>query len=123
MKPSITDHSQNELFRSRLSALINPKQPLKILGEKIDWDYFEREFQQYYKSKKVGQPPKPIRLLVGLLMLQHMFKESDEHVVKKWVENPYWQHFCGYDHLQWQAPINPSTLTSRMRKLGLHRKN
>jgi transposase, IS5 family len=27
------------------------------------------------------------------------------------VENPYWQFFCGFDYLQHQLPINPSSLT------------
>ena len=37
--------------------------------------------------------------------------ESDESVVARWVENPYWQYFCGYTHMQHQCPIHPTTLT------------
>ena len=33
-----------------------------------------------------------------------MFNVSDERVVEAWVENPYWQAFCGYDFLQWKFP-------------------
>src|SRR5690349_23186552 len=36
-------------------------------------------------------PLKPIRLMVGLLMLAHLGGLSDEQLVEKWVENPYWQ--------------------------------
>ena len=32
----------------------------------------------------------PIRLLVGLHFLKHAFGESDESVVERFVENPYW---------------------------------
>ena len=32
----------------------------------------------------------PIRLMVGLHYLKHTFNESDETVVDRWVENPYW---------------------------------
>jgi transposase, IS5 family len=35
-----------------------------------------------------------------------------------WVENAYWQYFCGYDHLQWKLPINPSSLTRWRKRLG-----
>ena len=117
MKPKKTDHSQNDLFRSRISTLINPKHELKILADKIDWTHFEEEFGKYYKQGG-GQPPRPIRLMVGLLMLQHTFKLSDEQVAKKWIENPYWQYFCGYDYLQWEAAINPSSLTRFRQRLG-----
>jgi IS5 family transposase len=38
-----------------------------------------------------------------------------------WVENGYWQYFCGYDHLQWQLPIDPSSLTRWRNRLGSER--
>jgi hypothetical protein len=31
--------------------------------------------------------------LAALLYLQHAFRLSDEAVVARWVETPYWQHF------------------------------
>ncbi len=52
------------------------------------------------------------------MMLQHMEGLSDEKVVQRWVENPYWQFFCGYDTLQWTPPINPSSLTLWRKRLG-----
>jgi IS5 family transposase len=57
-----------------------------------------------------GQPPKPVRLMVGLL-LQYLYNLSDEKVVRSWVENPYWQFFCDYDYLQWSLPIDRSSLS------------
>jgi hypothetical protein len=33
--------------------------------------------------------------MAGLHLLKHTYALSDEDVVKGWVENPYWQHFCG----------------------------
>ena len=56
--------------------------------------------------------------MIGILLLQHLHKLSDEQVVQNWVENSYWQFFCGYDFLQWELPIDPSSLTrfrSRLR--------
>ena len=44
--------------------------------------------------------------MVGLLLLQYMQNLSDEAVVRAWVENPYWQYFCGYDFIQWDLPID-----------------
>jgi len=54
-------------------------------------------------------------------MLQHMNNYSDEAVVEKWVENPYWQSFCGYDFLQWEAPIDPTSLIQWRQRLGTDR--
>jgi IS5 family transposase len=38
-----------------------------------------------------------------------------------WVENAYWQYFCGYDHLQWKLPIDSSSLTRWRKRLGFER--
>jgi len=68
-------------------------------------------------------PPKPFRLMSGLLLLQHMHSLSDELVVQRWVENPYWQYFCGYDLLQWKMPIDPSSLTRFRNRIGACQKH
>jgi len=52
------------------------------------------------------------------MILQHMFNFSDEKVVEAWVENPYWQAFCGYDFLQWEFPAHPTSLTRWRNRLG-----
>ena len=31
----------------------------------------------------------------GLLYLKHTFALSDEALIARWVENPYYQYFCG----------------------------
>jgi IS5 family transposase len=117
MKPKKTDHSQGRLFEQRLSELLNPQHEFYMLAEMIDWDYYEKEFGQFY-SENASREPKPIRLMVGLIMLQNMFNLSDKAVVRNWLENPYWQFFCGFDFLQWKFPIDPSTLTRFRTRLG-----
>lgn len=117
MKPLKINHAQGRLFEARLSELLNPKHELYQLSQKIDWDYFEKEFEKLFKSN-YGHPPKPIRLIVGLIMLQNIYNESDERVIEKWVENPYWQLFCGFDFLQWEPPINPTSLVHWRKRFG-----
>jgi transposase, IS5 family len=39
-------------------------------------------------------------------------------VVARWVENPYWQYFCGFDYLQLALPIDPSSLVRWRRRIG-----
>lgn len=116
-RPSVINDRQGNLFRNLLSQQLNPKHPLFQLSQVIDWASIEKEFGKFYKVSP-GHPPKPVRLMVGLLMLQHMEGLSDERVVELWVENPYWQYFCGYDDLQWEKPINPSSLTRWRKRIG-----
>lgn len=116
-KPRKTETRQDDLFRNRLSTQLNPQHPLYRLANQIDWQKMEAEFAPLYQAE-LGYPPLPIRLMVGLTMLQHMEGLSDEQVVLKWVENPYFQYFCGYDHFQWDLPINPSSMTRWRKRIG-----
>lgn len=102
---------------NRLSNQLNPRDPLFILTGQINWAFLEESFGSHYTDGP-GQPPKPIRLMVGLMMLQHMHGLSDEQVVSQWVQNPYWQYFCGFDYLEWELPSDPSSMTRWRKRLG-----
>jgi transposase, IS5 family len=117
MKSKRNKNSSETLDSSRLSKILNPRHELYILNELTPWKEFEEAFGIFY-SEGNGRPPKPVRLMVGLLMLQHMYGLSDEGVVRRWIENPYWQFFCGFDVLQWQFPIDPSSLTRFRNRIG-----
>ena len=116
--PKKTDTKQGDLFKSRLSKQLDPSHEILSLSKAISWDVLEEKINVLHPNKKDGQPPKPVRLIVGMLMLQHVYNLSDEAIVERWVENPYWQYFCGFDYLQWDFPINPSTLTRWRKRLG-----
>lgn len=117
MKPSFINHSQGRLFQQRLSSLLNPSHELYRLSKLIDWEFYEKEFDDFFVEKR-GAPAKPVRLIVGILMLQHMYGYSDEGAIEEWIENPYWQFFCGFDYLQWEKPIDPSSLPRWRKRLG-----
>ncbi len=55
--------NQGELFRPMLVEFIDMNHELVLLSTKMDWDYFEQEFEQFYS--KVGRPSMPVRLMVG----------------------------------------------------------
>lgn len=117
MVPEKIDNRQPSLFLLPLMEQLNKKHPLMKLSAAIDWADLENEFSKLYSSN-TGHPPKPVRLMVGLLMLQHMHAISDEKVVQLWTENPYWQSFCGYDEFQLEFPIDPTSLTRWRKRLG-----
>ena len=77
---------------------------MKLSGE-LDWSKMEIEFQNLYSEQ--GRISIPIRKIEGLLILKEIFKESDESVVERWIENPYWQYFTE-DFFQNKQPFDPS---------------
>lgn len=108
---------QSHLFQPNLSDFINPRHELCLLAERIDWQQFEREFAQLYST--VGSPAKPIRLMVGLLILKQIYNLGDETVMAEWVSNPYYQHFCGEVVFQWKFPCDPSDLVHFRHRIGV----
>jgi transposase, IS5 family len=110
------DHA-DDLFRARLSNQLDLRHPLIRLAGLIDWESFETTFGSLY-HETAGRPGKPMRLMVGLTYLKHTYNLSDEQVCERWVENPYWQFFCGFDYLQHQLPIDPSSLTRWRERIG-----
>lgn len=106
-----------DLFRLRLDQFIDMNHELVVLADKIDWSAFENEFGTYYIDKK-GRPGAPTRLMVGLHYLKYAFEESDESVLSEFVENPYWQYFCGFEYFQTSPLIDPSSLTRFRKRIG-----
>ncbi len=108
------------LFQAHFRQILNVEHPLVQLADKIDWARFDAAFSDSY-SEDLGAPGKAIRLMVGLQYLKYTFNESDESVVDRWVENPYWQHFCGFTHMQHKAPIDPSSMSRWRKRVGAER--
>jgi transposase, IS5 family len=119
MKPKAAT-PQSELFGAHLSELLNHKHPLYVLAERIDWSQFDAAIDPCY-ADELGRPGVNTRLMVGLLYLKHAYDESDESVVARWVENPYWQFFCGLCYMQHELPIDPSSLSKWRKRVGAER--
>jgi transposase, IS5 family len=117
MKAKPKGPEQDDLFRARLVEIIDMRHELVKLAALIDWEFFEREWAGFFPSQE-GRPATPSRLVAGLLYLQHAYRLSDEAVVARWVENPYYQHFCGEAFFQHRPPIDPSSLTRWRNRIG-----
>ena len=105
------------LFQAHFDQLLNPRHPLLVLGGQIDWARFDEAYGALYCDSN-GALAKATRLMVGLHYFKHTFNESDESVVAKWVENPYWQAFCGYTHMRHELPIHPTSMTRWRQRIG-----
>jgi IS5 family transposase len=117
MKSSSPDQNQRVLFTMPLKDLLNPKNSLYQLADKIPWKEFEKEFSKLY-AKDFGRPAKPIRLMISLLILKQLSGLGDETVVEQWVQNPYWQYFSGENIFQWKFPVEPSDLVHFRNRIG-----
>lgn len=107
----------DELPRPRLDEQLKMSHPLVRLASLMNWEEIERSFGAHFTSSR-GRPALSPRLVAGLLYLQHANDASDEAVVATWLENPYWQYFCGETYLQTELPIDPSSLTRWRKRIG-----
>ena len=108
---------QDDLLRPRLVDMIDMRHELVKLSELIDWEWFEREWAEFFPSKE-GRPATHPRLVAGLMYLQHVYRLADDAVVARWVENPYFQHFTGETFFQHKPPIHPSSLSRWRDRIG-----
>jgi len=106
-----------DLFRSRLDAIIDMKHALVKLARAIDWRFLEGEFGAVYTDGP-GSPPLPTRLMAGLSILKHTYDLSDEALCERWIENPYYQFLCGEEFFQHELVFDRSSLTRWRQRMG-----
>ena len=116
MKGRKPNKQQFNLYHQNLEEQLNPKHPLCRLSKNIPWAYFEQEFAKHYSN--TGRPAHPVRLMVGMLILKQLHNLSDESVVERWVENPYYQYFCGEVTFQWDFPCHPTDFVYFRKRIG-----
>src|SRR6266481_3038471 len=108
---------KQDLFRSRLDQIIDLNHALARLARAIDWRFLEERFGAVYTDGP-GQPPLPTRLMAGLAILKHTHNLSDETLCERWVENPYFQSFCGEEFFQHRLIFDRSSLTRWRQRMG-----
>ena len=111
------DERQRDLLQPALDRIIDMKHPLVRLREEIDWSFLDGRFSAVCQAGP-GHPPLPTQLVAGLLILKHMHDLSDEALCARWLENPYFQYFCGEESFQHCLPFDRSSLTRWRQRLG-----
>jgi transposase, IS5 family len=111
---------QTDLFRARLEAIVDPEHALVRLAQTLDWRFLEARFGEVYDDDP-GRPPLPTRLMAGLAILKHLHDLSDEALCDRWLENPYFQVFCGEEFFQHRLPFDRSSLTRWRQRMGAER--
>lgn len=111
------DDRQKDLLRPALDRIVDMSHPLVRLAEQIDWGFLDGRFSLVCQAGS-GHPPLPTRLVAGLFILKHMHNLSDEALCARWIENPYYQYFCGELSFCHKAPFDRSSLTRWRQRLG-----
>ena len=111
MKPvEPTDTGQHDMFRSRLDQIIDMGHEKVVLANRIDWQFLSDKCGENYTDKP-GHPALPTRLMAGLHILKYADNLSDEELCARWVENPYYQYFCGEEFFRHDLPFERSSMT------------
>jgi len=59
--------------------------------------------------------------MAGLAILKHTYDLSDEVVCELWLENPYYQYFCGEELFRHRLPFDRSSMTHWRNRMGAER--
>jgi IS5 family transposase len=102
----------------KLVELLDHSHMLFRLSGKINWLYLEETIGKNYEDG-LGRPSTSTRLIVGLHYLKYLENKSDEEIVKGFVQNPYWQYFCGCEYFEHTLPLHPTTLVKWRKKIGI----
>src|SRR3989440_6505020 len=111
------DNRQKDLLRPALEAIIDLGHPLVRLAREIDWTFLDNRFASVC-TPGAGQPGLPTRLVAGLFILKHTHNLSDEVLCARWLENPYYQYFCGELSFCHKLPFDRSSMTRWRQRLG-----
>ena len=107
---------QDELFRARLDQIINMKHELVVLADRLDWDWIDAELAPLFSDQ--GRPAEPVRFMIGMFLLKHIYALSDEQLWERWVHDPYFQYFTGESFFQHELPRERSGMSHWRKRIG-----
>ena len=107
---------QDELFRARLDQIINMKHELVVLADRLDWNWIDAELAPLFSDQ--GRPAEPMRFMIGMFLLKHIYALSDEQLWERWVHDPYFQYFTGESFFQHELPRERSGMSHWRKRIG-----
>lgn len=118
MKPrKLEDRFQPELLKIQLVHLLDMKHSLVQLADKFNWARIDDLCGAKFCNNN-GRTALPSRLVVGLLLLKQLNDLSDEEICAKFIENPYFQYFCGNTYFEHRIGLTSESLTNWRKRLG-----
>ncbi len=107
---------EKNMFSGSFMDMLDTNDSLIVLANNFPWSKVESELSKYYTG--IGRPPKPIRLMVGLLLLKQLENLSDENLILQWKRNPYFQYFCGFNEYTPAVPCHSTELVKFRNRIG-----
>ncbi len=108
---------QQDMFRARLDQILDRSHEKVVLAGRIDWDFIADRCGLAY-SDRPGHPALSTRLMAGLHILKYADDLSDEEICARWLENPYYQFFCGEEFFRHELPFDRSSMTRWRQRMG-----
>jgi IS5 family transposase len=109
---------RRDLFRPMLEDFIDMNHELVLSSNKIEWGYFEKEPVVYYSDK--GAPGVSIRMMVGCILLKHLYNLGDERLPEYRVRDGCFRYFCGsvFFFFEHKLPFDPSDFVHFRNRIG-----
>jgi IS5 family transposase len=82
----------------------------------IPWDEFEETYAKQFINN--GRPSKPLRIVLGSLIIKQKLNCSDRETVSAIAENPYLQYFIGLKEFQNSAPFGASSMVEFRKRIS-----
>jgi hypothetical protein len=73
--------------------ILSQEHDLVKLKKIIEWKKIDKIYEKCYPSK-VGNSTKETNIVIGLILLKHLYKQSYRDLVKTLHENVAFMHFC-----------------------------
>ena len=107
---SIHEDEAKEHFSSwQLLGICDPKNHLCRLTHSIDWGQLVSEVAKILPTRP-HWPSRNLRLVLGLVMLCESHAIDEQECLSRFVENIYWQYFCGMREVQWKCSVDRDNL-------------
>ena len=117
-----TQESKNHQYSFTHDWFVVPKlddnHELVKISKAIDWPALSDKLAQFYCPDN-GRPAKPSRAKVGLLILKHLYRLSDDDLVDLIKRDLYAQYLCDVSFGEAIKFIHSTTLVKFRKKIGL----
>ncbi len=115
-------NSSNQLsiseFKMPFEVNLDQSNRWVILSKLVPWDYFAGH---YYKNmtKEKGAPTIDARIILGAVIIKHLYKLDDRETIEMIKENPYMQYFLGLMNFSTAPVFDPSLFVIIRKRIGV----
>jgi IS5 family transposase len=96
---------------------LDPEHELFKITNLLDWDNLGNQFQEFYSMSK-GRNSLPMRLLIGLHLVKHLYGYSDRDCLRELKSNIYIQYLCDIPITETHKAFHPSVLSKFRSQIG-----